>query len=211
MEKYINRETETRKLVYGVDFRQWMKEHPEAVKDFLDFVNGEEFTDSKEGDVIETDKMRVTVLQKEQMDQHTDEDRGPRFKFEVEGEIFFIKMEKVWAKGHEEAMSTERARKLLKNIPKVEIYEPQLGYQTDTQSFFVSKWIDLPLLRIYMDKLSDDNKKEKAERHRLYLRSLEITKVLEEFHDANFLNMFYDSDTDTIILFDIAEFKYLDY
>ena len=200
-ENFTSRETETRKLAYDVDFRAWTKEHPGAMKTFLEIVRSKEFKDAVAGDIIEKGEMRVTLIEQIY-------NRGPRLKLELNGVEFFVKIEETnlekqgFARGHKEFVDSQKAKELLGDLPGVEIYEPQLGYQTESESFFVSKWIDLPVLYDYVEMLSAQNNKEKVSE--LSKRKKEIQEVLEDFTDIVEYNMFYDPQNDKIILFDVS-------
>ena len=154
-ESFKSRETETRKLAYDEDFRAWMKEHPGAMKTFLEIVHSKEFKDAVEGDIIERGEIKVTVIGLYYL-------RGPRLRLELGGTNFFVKIEtnsqeQGYAWGHKEFVDSQKVKELLKDLPGVEVYEPQLGYQTESESFFVSKWIDLPGIQEYMDMLIDND------------------------------------------------------
>src|SRR3989338_7488453 len=188
-ESFKSRETETRKLAYDEDFRAWMKEHPGAMKTFLEIVHSKEFKDAVEGDIIERGEIKVTVIGLYYL-------RGPRLRLELGGTNFFVKIEtslqeRDYARGHKEFVDSKKAKELLGDLLGVEIYEPQLGYQTENESFFVSKWIDLPVLYDYVEMLSAQNNKEKVSE--LSKRKKEIQKVLKDFTDIMEYNMFYDS------------------
>jgi len=200
---FTSRETETRKLAYDEDFRAWMKEHPRAMKTFLEIVHSHEFKNAKEGDVFERGEIMVTAI-----GQHSY--RGPRLKLELAGSNFFVKIEKEsqeqgFAWGHKEFVDSQKAKELLAGLSGVEVYESQLGYQTEKESFFVSKWIDLPGIQEYMDMLIDNDEEGNEEKvFELRKKNREIHEVLKDFFDINDYNMFYDPQTDKIILFDIS-------
>ena len=196
---FTSRETETRKLAYDEDFRAWMKEHPRAMKTFLEIVRSEEFKNAVVGNVIERGGIKVTLIE-------SSYDRGPRLRLELDGTNFFVKIEKEsqeqgFAWGHKEFVDSQKAKELLAGLSGVEVYESQLGYQTENESFFVSKWIDLPTLEnyIYGIELADPLRSKLVEKFH------KIRERLGGFFNVSAYNMFYDPQTDTIILYDLSE------
>lgn len=215
-QNFKTRESTTRGLSYVQEFRKWTKEHPGLLKNFLNLLESEEFKNTQEGDTLEQNGIKLTILSKHKKDwmENENEFRGLRLKLEVDGHTFFVKQEKgkIFHKGYQEANSAQKAKELLKELelPNVELYEPQLGYQTKDNSFFVSKWIDLPTLSKYLLNLTDSSKfdeetytKNIKKAQELQRRERQIAKKLKKFPDVYAHNMFYDEKTDKIILFDL--------
>ena len=223
---FVTRETETRKLGYAQEFKDWIKQNPGVIKRFLEALNSGEIDRT-----LSTNKpFRIgdaTITLAELYPNR----RGPRFKLRLGDKAFFIKIEKKvpdnlkFQYGYEEFLSTQKARELLEEVPNVEVCDFQLGYQDDKFNIFVSIWIDLPRLDIYMDRLRfkaeglepvamEEFKTIKTTLKKIYqillppLVSIAQRRKTEGYGDIREGNMFYDPQTKKIILFDLAETKY---
>ena len=221
---FVTRETETRKLGYAQEFKDWIKQNPGIIKRFLKALNSGEiskaFSANKPfqiGDITITSAELYFRI------------RGSRIKLKLGDKTFFIKIEKKISKhskyqhGYEEFLSTQKAIELLEEIPNVEVCDFQLGYQDDKFSIFVSSWIDFLRLDVYIDQLkikaakSEPGAEEELKTLITTLKKicqilepsvLEKNRKTERYIDVREGNMFYDPQTKKIILFDLSEEHY---
>ena len=109
---FVTRETETRKLGYAQEFKDWIKQNPGVIKRFLEALNSGEIDRT-----LSTNKpFRIgdaTITLAELYPNR----RGPRFKLRLGDKAFFIKIEKKvpdnlkFQYGYEEFLSTQKAKK----------------------------------------------------------------------------------------------------
>jgi len=192
-------------LAYTKDFKEWIKSHLGVIavfkklsKELIEVPNPEV---NLLGKVFQEGPITATVIKAYTWDKKT----WIYFKLEIDGETFFVKSEGVpyRGKGYEEFKNTQRVIDRLKEVEGVEVVNPQLGYQDKSgRTYFISKWVDLPLLKNYIKNLQkEDSDSEEYLKLRDRVRS--IQGMLPEFHDIADWNMFYDKNTGKIILFDL--------
>jgi hypothetical protein len=139
--------------------------------------------------------------------------RQGHYLVEIGKERFFVKREdNLPSFIDNEFNSTKKARELLKDLPWIEIIDEQLGYKKDNILIFVSKWDDRldERKRIHLDsylKLIKENPNKIEEREEIFDKIKMIQFRLSGFIDVNSQNMYYDTETKKIILFDLKEAK----
>jgi len=235
-EKIVNKESEHRKIAYTEEFRNLIREYPGIIRRIREILRSQELVNSEVGDVFEFDERfngKVTRIKLEVKKNLKDGSMTFYYlKLDVDGGSFFIKSE-FWpsrGKGYDEFVNTQDVKRRLKNLSWVGTVEHTFGYQEDGgQTFFISEWVDFPLLRDYMvelrlkiehlqlvhDRQAPDKSMDMWEQEAEELRKLRkqeeeledkmrtLQEVLPEFHDLSSWNMFYDEENQKIYLFDL--------
>lgn len=151
--------------------------------------------------------------------EHTDF-RYYYLKASVQDERFFIKVQTheatkeqalkdpntIIQDGADEFKSTLSAKEKLANIDWVEVVEPLFGYQETVnerkQSYFVSKWRDLPKAN---EALYEFREQKDPRFDELWARVEQLQELLPDFFDVRAPNMFYDETTNRLVLYDMSE------
>lgn len=191
---FIERGSKKRRvfLNYAEDFRKFCRERPGVAKKILVMMDKVENTGEP---ALEDGDVKVGYLSMGYPE------RSFKFHIEIDGQKFFVKKvkrEKVALAAKDETMASLEAKKILENIPWVEIEEIKLAYEDRKYSFFVAKWYDLVSVKEYLMNSIDSTKKAVLEE-----RVIELESRLQHFHDISPRNMFYDPKKDKIILFDL--------
>ncbi len=197
------RTTEKKKLIYDTEFKEWINKNPEIIKSFKEFLKQFYSTldeDLQIGSFFQVGNLCVELLRRSNRTNHLGV--FSTFKITVGRVSYFVKVEREQdvLQGFGEFKSTRHAKARLKNIPWVEVIESQLGYQdSEGRSYFVSKWKDLPTARkvLLLDEIGAE------ERSDLENKIVEIRRLLPDFFEISEKNMFYDSVTKKIILYDL--------
>jgi hypothetical protein len=199
MPEYKSVETGTRELWYEKDFRKWLREKKNLPRAVLELVDDAD-TDGKKACAGEVCLTCVDI------NTAGDVAFSKSFKIEIGGEKFFLKIEQEdipTDAGFKEMQDTLLAKEVLEpaNIKGVRVVNPLMGYSDKKErSYFISEWIDLPLLDEVISELEMKNQKEAK---RLLKRVNEIRGVLSGYRELSPCNMFYNKKTDEIILFDL--------
>ena len=237
-EKLTNKESEHRKIAYTEEFRNLIREYPGIIRRIREILRSQELVNSKVGDVFEFDERfngKITRIKLEvKMNEKDGSTTFYHLKLDVDGNSFFIKSE-FWprrGKGYDEFINTEDVRKRLENLSWVGTVEHKFGYQEDGEqrtNFFISEWVDFPLLRDYMGELrlkiedlqlehdrqapdksigmweeeGEELRKLRKQKEELEDKMRTIQEVLPEFYDLWSWNMFYDEKNQKIYLFDL--------
>lgn len=215
--KIHTRETETKKLGYTQDFKDWMREYPQGIKFFKELSQKIYEEPAMSGREFEYEGAEVAVIK----DYYWNSDRYLYLKIKFEGEVFFVKSEGIPSrgKGHTEFVNAVEVEEKLKGL-KARVIHYQLGYEdSHNRSYFVSKWDEnIRDMREVKNSLEDDILRNEAlDTSEGYARADEIEKLLEslqnrvseirallpEYHDLTEMNIFYDSTTDEIVLLDL--------
>ncbi|MEI6660308.1 MAG: hypothetical protein WCK91_02700 [bacterium] len=144
-------------------------------------------------------------------------DKSDYIKATLAGEGYFIKRSSVtFNPGFTEFKSTVKARDALIGMPYVKVIEPQLGYQDEKESWFISKWEDLKGLDYRPQNSLDDYATgagyEKLKTDKDYDDYEFKRRNIEDVLDKAKLNVDLDSnllfsqETRTFILLDVAEY-----
>lgn len=213
MEKITTTETENRQLGYSEDFKEWIREHPGAIALFkeLSVKIKDKEKPVKVGEVVDHEGVRATILK----NYVWDDKRFIYFKLEIAGKTFFVKSEGVphRGKGFTEFINSVEAQERLKDF-KARTIRYKLGYQdSNRESFFVSEWendimpVDEYEGRLGLQSRSTEDESEARELESklrdLNKRLEEIRDLLKDFHDLEDYNIFYDPNTDEIVLMDL--------
>lgn len=211
----------SRTLMYEPGFREWMREHPGALNAVRDVVKTlETLPDDKLGDKMNFD-IGAIEIELHGGGEFIDKDfRYYYLKASVQDDQFFIKVQTHKATrseglkepgtfisdGADEFKSTLSAKERLAGIDWVEVVEPLFGYHETVnerkQSYFVSKWRDLPKVYKVLREFSEQKDPKFEE---LRGRVEELKKLLHGFFDVETGNMFYDAETDKIVLYDLSK------
>ena len=207
-----------RRLEYEPGFRGWMREHPGVLNAVRDTV--------KTLEAIPDDKLENEMKDKMNFDigaidielqggGELSARNGFRYyylKASVQDEHFFIKVQtyeeedRLIRNGADEFNSTVSAKEILANVDWVEVVEPLFGYQETVnerkQSYFVSKWRDLPHANEVLYELSE---KKDPKFNELLSKVKELKRLLPGFFDVRPRNMFYDKATNKLVLYDVSE------
>lgn len=117
---------------------------------------------------------------------------------------FFLKMEKEDVPedaGFKEMQDTLLAKEVISSlkISGVRVIEPLLGYSDrSNRSYYISEWLNLPLLDDIISNIRDNNKKQELTR-----RTEMVRNALDGYREVSSGNMFYDKEKDEIVLFDL--------
>ena len=205
--------TEHKKLAYTEDFKEWIKANPGVIEDFnqliakLDTIPlstiGLKNVQNKE--VVTEGPITATII-----DTYTSRfgKRYYYFKLDIGEDSFFVKSKPKTAintkgEGYDEFKSTSEAKQKIKDIPWVEVIEFQVGYQDNKgNTFFVSKWRDLPRLDLHIKDLRD--KGQNSEVADLSEKVGKLRELLPDFLDFKAHNMMYDPEAGKIVLFDLS-------
>jgi len=196
-------ETGNKQLAYTSEFKEFIHQNPGAVRSFEAIINRVNGSDANRGDVFQEGDIKATVVTL----RSTIREEYYFFKVEIGDKKFFVKCEKgSGLRGYEEFSSSAEARELLKDMQDVEVVDFQLGYQdAHGNSYFVSRWQDLPTLVEYLDELNSSRRDSEAAE--LYTKVKAIREVLPSFSDIAVWNMFYDAAKKKFYLFDLNSGK----
>jgi len=215
-----------KQLGYNPELKQWLANHPGAIKNTRDtienLVAGEtwvpddfDFRAFKKIDkTVEANGVKVEYLELNY--------QASIFRATIGDRTFFIKRQEDSHEkgrgGFDESVSTAEAlNHRLKDVPGVKVIAPQLGF-TDSESgrrYYVADWHegDQDLLEYVTQKYNYDIEASSfltakggtitPELDSLKNRYKEIRKRLKEYFDVSATNMFYDASKDEIVVFDI--------
>ena len=193
------KESPSRELAHTEDFKNFIRENPGAIKNFLKakdrLVN--------EGDKIDEQEMKIELIL-----QKGEGNPVKIYKVRLGGKTFAIKLEDrdltgpTPYGGYREFHAAEEAREKLSHIEGIEIVDFGLGYSDDHRDYFVSEWKELPILEDYVKDLKRERKNQKIASLEKRLRAIK-SALGREFLDVYPHNIFYDSPGDKLILYDI--------
>ena len=208
-----------RQIAYTTNFRNFIKEHPGVVSDTLWCIQDIERRGSKPGTWSSAVGILVTLENPKGSSERKWKSKGSLssnenrfYKFEYDNRTLFIKQVKMrndttGVGGVEEIQNSYNAVQLLRkaNIPGVRIIDYQLGFTDKQYDYFVSDYLS-PKGFIRLDQLEVQNPEAYQA---LKPRCEQIVAVLEPegYNDIGRFNTFYDSKTDTLILFDLSKNK----
>lgn len=213
MEKITTTETENRQLGYSEDFKEWIREHPGVIALFKELSNKikESSKPIKNWETLEHEGIKANVLK----DYIWDGKRFLYLKVEVDGKKFFVKSEGVphRGKGFTEFINSAEVQDRLKDL-KARTIRYKLGYQDSKRgSFFVSEWENniMPVsaykdrINLQLKSIEDESEARELESKlsNLEKRLEEIRDLLKDFHDLEDYNIFYDPNTDEVVLMDL--------
>lgn len=224
MDKFSNnihlRETETRKLGYTEEFKNWIHEHPGAInifKELSEYIIGKNGSPLFSKNPVLFDEAEATIL----VDYFWEDKRFIYLKLKIDNETFFIKSEGIpfRGKGFEEFRNTHEVKEKLKGI-KARVIDYQLGYEdVHGKSYFISRWDDNIismrdtefLLRKEIkqnESLQTPEGYKRADEIEDKLKSLEqrvaeLKNILKDYHDLGDTNIFYDQQNDEMVLLDL--------
>jgi hypothetical protein len=152
--------------------------------------------------VFESEGVKISIVQKS---HKTEQTLGSYFKVETGKDIFFVKTLPGYhlaGLGANEMSSLIKAKKLLEGLEGVEVVDFQLGYEDrNGTTYFVSKWEDGVPLDNYFESLHKNDSEVKNSD--LYRRYIDIVLRLGKFADVEEHNIFYNPQTDKLIVFDV--------
>jgi hypothetical protein len=212
------RESEHRQMGYAEDFKTFIEKHKD--EHLIDrFRKLEKKLESEPpGTVLKDGELVVKVR------GYSNKRESVYFKVQFEDKAFFVKQECLESQSLDEKVhhsvnelkALESAKKILNGMTGVSTVDSQLAFKDEQKSYFVSRWMDLPRLYDYMYSILpkrcssielDDKQQE------LITRVQHINRVLDEalpktnpprrFIDCIPVNIFYDSESDTIVLYDL--------
>ena len=227
----ITHETERAQIGYTPDFKEFIRQNPHTIKNFLEIEKEiASNPEIKTGAIIEQDGVRVELI-------HQWGDNAYNwYKVQVGEAAYFVKADKKGVRWntYEQVASSEKARKALEKnpIPGVRVEDFQLGFTKGPKRYFVSKWFDGERLDHLLNRLDNDIGKperwwdygertyvyrrketrtdkeiqaDQAKRQSLLKRIEEVKKAFPTYGDVSEHNMFYDGKTDELVWFDIYE------
>ena len=188
------------KLGLTAEFKRLQEKYPEMVKDVLEVIEDNRLS-------VMYQPVRLHEISVELFSRLN----SYAYKVTLPGqEKLFVKIDAYSdpnrARGYEELTASGEAARLLKDLPNVRVIRYILGYEDSKRSFFVSRWENLTPLKTYM---RDVRYKEGgfAKWAKLDKQYMDIQARLVTFFDVHKSNMFYDEDTDEIVLFDLGRIK----
>jgi hypothetical protein len=180
---------------------------------------GETMTDEETG-------LSLTILGRSNRVFHTSrivrEDKSDYIKVTLGGESYFIKRcSATFNPGFTEFKSTIKARDVLRGMSYVKVIEPQLGYQDEKDSWFISKWEDLKGLDYRPQNSLDDyatgvgyeklRTNEDYDNYEFKRRNIEDVLRKAKLNLDLDSNLLYSQETGTFILLDVAEDGTIEY
>ena len=204
-------------LGYTREAAQFVKENHVLFRKFLSLKDKLDRVLPKEMKVEETSADQQTHMALEFL---WGDNLGRYYKLTIGDKNFFIKNDLQTLPdrqfGYEEFVSTKKAEDLLKDIKGVKVVKSILGYQDDKQSIFVSEWHECQRLDKYLleelprlfNRTRDGQKRatllEEMRHMGIRYQAIEDLLKSQKYQDVTMDNMFYDSQSDTILVFDLS-------
>ena len=197
-----SKESISRQLAYTAEFKSFVGDHPGTLTKVRVMIKA--LLHDKKGARAEESGIVVEKVQP-----------SPYFKVTLADKSFFVKVRRHIMTGEnlEEFRALARLKEMYKDNPKVEVVNFQLAFTSWNENYFVAEWDDrfVKNLNTYLRELAEtsqqtaDNTALQKHVKDLGSRVNEIARQLEQagFYDYGPVNMAYDPQTDTIILFDI--------
>lgn len=205
---------ENRGLSYRPEFKEWVAEHPGVmgkVVKLIEQIPGRETIDEQTSKTRMAEKAE-DITEGDIHISHLPQPFSDIFKISVGEDTFFMKRDVYRLMqdtrfgivgGQGEYTDSLIAKVDLGSDPDIEVIDFQLGYTCDTGenrvAYFISKWEDLKTADVYLD---DPNFPE-SERVELQRKVDKAVHLFEIYRDIKPSNMFYDSVTKKIKMFDL--------
>lgn len=193
-------------LMRSREFKEFMKAHP----DFLSRARAviDQIHQGYSSRIVERDHSDPITIKRH---EHY-ETRSPYYQLSYAGRDFLVKLEghaSAFDQGYAQAQATKKAERILResNLENVQIIPWHLGYSDKKSHYYVAEWRgDLETLGRITGRLARENPQEAL---RLDDRVAAIVNVLQAqgYNDVDKRNMFYDPQSDTILLFDLSQSK----
>ncbi|MFH0970783.1 MAG: hypothetical protein V1776_04980 [Candidatus Diapherotrites archaeon] len=193
------RETKRKSLIYTPEGKAFIQAHPGIIRDFL--TARREILKGKE----EVKKGKITVEW-----YHAEGDvHSILYKIRIGGRSFFIKEQREGFQGREfvprldlakrQIMALHAARRLLRNIPGVEVANYHLAWTSGENSFLITDFY-------YGENCKKLMRDSTSIYEGIVPRIRKIRGILRgKLGDVKDYNMIYLPETDTIIVFDLRE------
>ncbi len=188
---------QTREIAYSNDFKNWVREHPQALSKVLGCIN-QVLISKEEGtykvDHAEFDDTSVDLI---------NHGFGDSFKVRVRNDSFFVKRDNFRESGGvKEFESSMKAKDKLKGLFNVEVVEYQLGYTNKKtgEKYYVARWVsgmEKAEKHAFIPDVNPNGNRELSNRIDV------IKERLKGFWDVNAGNMFYDPKSKKILVFDL--------
>ena len=199
-----SKESISRQLAYTAEFKSFVGDHPGTLTKVRVMIKA--LLHDKKGARAEESGIVVEKVQP-----------SPYFKVTLADKSFFVKVRRHIMTGEnlEEFRALARLKEMYKDNPKVEVVNFQLAFTSWNENYFVAEWDDrfVKNLAVGLEQRiqtgiavqTADNTALQKHVKDLGSRVNEIARQLEQagFYDYGPVNMAYDPQTDTIILFDI--------
>lgn len=218
------REGQTKFLAYTDEFKEIIASHPHLLKDCIDFfkqmdqVSADRFQDERKEIEVGTNIFWIDSYREDNVGDFETRGRVMTFQIKTEdGQEFFVKAIKRGESGYEEIRSSEKMREMVRGLNDVKVVDYLVGYEDENgNSYFVSRWVDARHIDNYLGRLYADSRKLEYEGKAdeagiLMQKHKKVEQRLEELKktfqpitfDFDSHNIFYDENTDEIILFDL--------
>lgn len=197
-ESYRKRSNGDTKYAYSRTFLDLLKRRPDILSTFISAIAEL----SKKGDMVEIPDGIITLIDIKHPVNIPGRELSPTKFYKVslpEGD-FFVKSA---GSGFSEMEDTLSAKEKLIGIEGVRIIDPVYSYSSQNQDYFVTDWLEYPVIQDLVDQISPTKYEE------LEARLANVRDVLGSgYFDVNTRNAFYDKNTDTVILFDLNEINF---
>lgn len=193
-------QTESRALSYVDEFREFIAEHPGAMRTVLKLIGKiEEGIGLYKKSAFSEKEVSVVLFQ--------ERPRSRCYKINVDGKSYFLKKEFKYPcrGGNDEFLSCRKAEELIEGLDGVKVIDYQLGYSDQNNNYFVSKWMDLPTVSACVWGTKGKQVPQEKRDELMARANAVMRRLCPSFYDVMDYNMLYDEQTNMIYLFDLHE------
>ncbi len=198
-----------RAMAYTNAFKTFVHEHPHVLRQVETQIDELYAQNPKPGDELSTPECKVVFLDREPLHD------SDYFSVHVAGRDFFVKAPGVnedTTPAYAEVVAGHALQKKLEglHIPKLKVVKYHFGYTDSKGRNILVADLAAKHWRIAQEYMNEISKTDLAKADSLQRRTDYVMQVLDltegegEFLDIQPYNMFYDPDTDELILFDIS-------